>query len=150
MSLESWINEEGTSCWVHGSDKLGIFDFLHQKFIFVIPMLVISVLSEKSDSILGIIRISSWHVQVINEIDELARSLRSKHLTSLFLKVLLQHQLEGIGISVEVEIDDLLEIIWIFSTKIVQKTLNNLGLTGSWHTNQNTAVLDVNELVHQV
>jgi hypothetical protein len=149
VSLESWVDSERTSSWVHGSDKLRVLNFLHQEFVLIIPMLVVSVLSEESNSGLGIIRISCWHVQVIDEVDELACSLWSKHLTSFLLKVLFQHKLKGISISVEVEIDNLLKIDWVFGAKIVQKTLDNLGLTSSWHTNQDSAVLYVDELVHQ-
>jgi hypothetical protein len=112
-------------------------------------MLIVSMLSQESNGSLSIIWISCWHVQVINEVDEFACSFWSKHLTSLFLEVLFQHQLKSVCISVEVKIADLLDIDWVFSAEIVQQTLDNLGLSSSWHTNQNSAVLDVDELIHQ-
>ena len=69
MSLESWVDYERTSSWVNGGDKLSVLDILQTEFALVVPMLIISVLSQESNGVLGIIWISSWHVQVINEVN---------------------------------------------------------------------------------
>jgi hypothetical protein len=88
MSLKSWVYDKRTSGWVHGGNKLGVFDFFHGKFSLIIPMLIISMLSKKSNGVLSVIWISSWHVHVINEVDKFLLSFWSKDLTSLLFKVL--------------------------------------------------------------
>ena len=45
MSLETGVDDEGTGGWVHGSDQLGVFDVHEGQLVFVVPMLVVSVLS---------------------------------------------------------------------------------------------------------
>ena len=89
MSLQSWIDDERASGGVHGSNQLGILDILNGKLTLIIPMFIISVLTEKGNSVLGVIRISGWHVHIINEVNELTLANWSKSLTSLFLKHLL-------------------------------------------------------------
>jgi len=88
MSLKSWVYDERTSGWVHGGNKLGVFDFFQGEFSLIIPMLIISMLSKKSNGVLSVIWISSWHVHVINEVDKFLLSFWSKDLTSLLFKVL--------------------------------------------------------------
>lgn len=89
MSLQSRIDNERTSSWVHGSNELSVLDFFHCQFTLIVPMLVISMLSQKSNGVLGIIRISLRHVQVITEINQFICSFWCENLTRLFLKVLL-------------------------------------------------------------
>ena len=151
MSLETWIDEEGTSSWVHGSDQLGVLDILKGKLALIIPMLVVSVLSEKSNGTLGVIRITHGHVHVIDEVDELILTNWSECLTSFLFKQLLQVHLKQVSISIEVEVHNLLEIITIGTTgQLVQKTFDNLSLTTSCKTYEDWAVVDLDELFHQV
>ena len=151
MSLETWIDEEGTSSWVHGSDQLGVLDILKGKLALIIPMLIVSVLSEKSNGTLGVIRITHWHVHVIHEVDELVLTNWSECLTSFLFKQLLQVHLKQVSISIEVEVYNLLEIITIGTTgQLVQKTFDNLSLTTSCKTYKDWAVVDLDELFHQV
>ena len=150
MSLKSWVHNEGTSSWVHSSNKLGILDVLKCELGLIIPMLVISVLSEESNSVLGIIWISSWHVQVIHEVNKLSLSLWSIQSTGFLLQVLLQDHLKQVSISVEVEVDDLVLVKVRFGADVVKKTLDDLSLTATGLSHQDWRVVDVDKLVHQV
>ena len=150
MSLQSWVHDEGTSSWVHGGAKLGVLDILQGELALVVPMLVVSVLSQESDSVLGVVWIPSWHVQVINEIDELSSTLWSIQSTSLLLEVLLEDHLSQVGIRIEVEVDDLMLVSIRLGADIGQETLDDLGLTTSSLSNQDWGVVHTDELVHQV
>ena len=151
VSLETWVDEERTGSWVHGSNELGVLDVLKSKLTLVIPMLVVSVLSQKSDGTLSIIWISSWHVHIIDEVDELKFTNWSESLTGFLLQQLLQVHLKQVSISVEVEVNNLLEIVTVYTTsELVQKTLNDLSLTTSCKSDKNWAVVDLDELSHQV
>ena len=75
-------------------------------------MLVVSVLSEESNSILGIIWITSWHIHIINEIDQLEFTNWSKCLTCFLLKALLHNHLEQVSICVKVEVDNLADVLF--------------------------------------
>ena len=108
MSLKTWVDDECTSSGVHGSNELGILDVHKRQLVLVIPMLVVSVLSEKSNGGLSIIWIWARHVEIINEIEKLLGSSWCVKLTSFLLKLLLQDELEKIGICVEVHVDNLL------------------------------------------
>jgi len=150
VSLESWVDNERTSSWIHGSNQLGVLDVLKSKLTLVIPMLIVSVLSQQSNGVLGIIWISLWHVHVINEVDELVLSNWSEGLTSFLLELLLKIHLEEVGVSIEVEVDNLLEILVTLADKLVKETFDDLGLTASSESNKNWAVVDLDELSHQV
>ena len=90
MSLESWVDNEGTGCWVHSSDIQSVVDVFEGKLLSVVPMVVVFVLPDKSDGSLSVVWIKSWHVQIINEIDELVLSNWSIASTSLSLELLLK------------------------------------------------------------
>jgi len=151
MSLETWVNEERTGSWVHGSDQLSVLDILKGKLALIIPMLVVSVLSEKSNGTLGVIRITHWHIHIIHEVDELVLTNWSECLTSFLFKQLLQVHLKQVSISIEVEVDNLLEIVTVKTIgELVQKTFDNLSLSTSCLTNKNWAMVDLDELSHQV
>lgn len=94
MSLESWVDGEGTGLRVHGSNGLSTSDLHSNNLLLVIPMLVILVLSEQSDSRLGIEGIGTRHVEIIQEVDELVLAGRSISGTSFLLDLLLEHHLE--------------------------------------------------------
>jgi hypothetical protein len=81
----------------------------------IIPMLVISVLSEQGDGSLGVVGIQLRHVQVINIKDHSQFSFGSKLLSSLLNEGGFEHILEIGGVSVEIEIDLQVGIeIWHF------------------------------------
>jgi hypothetical protein len=107
------------------------------------------MLSQKSNSTLSIIWITSGHVHVINEVDQLVFTNWGKSSTGFLLKLLFQNHLKEIGISVEVEVDNLLDIFIRFSNHIIKKTFNDLSLTATSKTNQDWTVVDFNELFHQ-
>jgi hypothetical protein len=74
-------------------------------------MLVILVLSQKSDSRLGIELIGARHVEIIKEVDELELARWAVSNTSLLLDVLHEDHLEEVSISVVVEVDTLLDVV---------------------------------------
>ena len=90
MTLESWVDNEGSSCWVHSSDIQSVVDIFECKLLSVVPMVVVLVLSHESNGGLSVVRIKSWHVQIINEIDELVLSNWSISSTCLSLELLLK------------------------------------------------------------
>jgi len=94
VTLETRVHKEGTSSWVHGTNIEGVLDILKGKLVTVIPMLIILVLSDKSNSSLSVVSIKGRHVKIINEIDELILADRSVSLTCLLLKLLLENSLE--------------------------------------------------------
>lgn len=150
MPLESCVHDERTSSWVHSCNQLSVFDIFKSKLTLVIPMLVVSMLSQESNGILRVIRISCWHVHVINKVEKLEFTNWGEGLTSFLLKLLLKIHLEEIGVSVEIEIDDLLQVFISLSDEFVEKTLDDLGLTTSCKSNQDWAMVDLNELSHQI
>ena len=74
MALESWVDNEGSSCWVHSSDIQGVVDIFEGELLSVVPMIVVLVLSHEGNSGLSVVWIKSRHVQIINEVDELVLS----------------------------------------------------------------------------
>jgi hypothetical protein len=59
---------------------------------------------------------------------------------------LFQVELKQVGISVEIEVDNLLHVIVSGGDEIVEQTLNNLSLTTSSSSDQDWAVIDLDEL----
>jgi hypothetical protein len=88
-TLESGVDDEGSSSGVHSSDVLGVKDFLHVKLLFIVPTGVIKGLTDQRNGSLGFIRIQLGHVQIIHEVDELTLG-RSNTSSSLLLKLGLQ------------------------------------------------------------
>ena len=90
MALESWVDNEGSSCWVHSSDIQCVVDIFEGKLLSIVPMVVVFVLPNESNGGLSVVRIKSRHVQIINEVDELVLSNWSVASTCLSLKLLLK------------------------------------------------------------
>ena len=100
-------------------------------------MIVVLVLSNKSDGGLSVVRIKSRHVQIINEIDELVLSNRSIASTCLSFELLLKLVLQESRVSVVVEVDNLLkELLFCWVAKVIEETLCDLSLTTSSVSNQ--------------
>ena len=94
MALETRINHERTSCWVHGSNVHCALDFLNSELSPVIPMCIVLVLTYESNGALSIVYVESGHIEVINEVDQLVLADRSIDFTSSALKLLLENGLE--------------------------------------------------------
>jgi hypothetical protein len=120
MSLKTRVDNERTSSWVHCANKLSVEDLKKLKLSLIIPMLIISVLTEKSNSTLSIKLISCRHVQVINEVNKSVFTNWTISSTGLLLKIGVEYKLEKVGISVEVHVDDLLHVIISLRDKLVQ------------------------------
>ena len=111
MSLKTRVDVESTSSWIHCGNELGVLDVHKRQLVLIIPMLIVSVLSEESNSCLGVIRIWTRHVQIVHEVDQFFGSLRSKQSTGFLFQLLLKNQLEKIGSRVEVEVNNLLDVV---------------------------------------
>jgi len=111
-------------------------------------MLIISVLSEKCNGILCVIRITSWHVHIINKVKHLEFTNWGECLTSFLLKALLKDHLKQVCISVEVEVDYLVNKLFTSSGQLSQKTFDDLCFTAASHTYKLWAVIDLDELLH--
>jgi hypothetical protein len=130
MSLKTWVDEECTSSWIHRCNKLGVVDILQSQLVLIIPMLVVSVLSQQCNGSLGIVWIWTWHVQIINEVDQLLGGRWCIQFTCFLLKLLLKNQLKQVGCGVEVEIDNLLDINTVRGiAKLIEHTFDDLSLT---------------------
>lgn len=86
MSLISRINKEWSSSWVHTGQMLAINNFLDGQFSNIIPMLIISMLSQKSDWGLSVVRVQLRHIEIIDVIDHFYFSSRAVLLTSQFFQ----------------------------------------------------------------
>ena len=94
MALQTWVYNEGTSCRIHSSDIHRALDFLDRKLLSIVPVSVVFVLTDESNGTLCIILIESWHVQIINEVDQLILSNWSVNFTSATLELLFKDGLE--------------------------------------------------------
>jgi hypothetical protein len=93
-------------------------------------MLVIFLLSQKSNSSLCLVWIFFWHVNVINEIDELGFARWLVSSTSFLDQVFLEDLSEEIGISVVVHVNNLLQVVFfLVANKFLKQTFDDLGLT---------------------
>jgi len=82
MPLEPWIDLETTSRGVHASNHLSVLDIFQNQLLPVIPMLVVLVLSEESNSCLCVVRVKLRHVHVIDEVNQLVLANGGKCFTS--------------------------------------------------------------------
>src|SRR3569833_3184685 len=86
MSLKTRVDLERTSCGIHTGQVLCVLDVFQCEFTSVVPMFVIFVLSQQCNSILCVIWIKFWHVEIINEVNELVFAHRCISSTSFLLK----------------------------------------------------------------
>lgn len=137
MSLISGVDIEGTSRGVHGSDRHGADDFDDGELANIIPMSIISMLSQEGNSSLGVVGIEHGHIEIVNEIDQFCLSSRTLLTATLLFEGLLEHTLEVTTFSIIIEVDDLVEEhIGLSLIDFLQETLQELSLTGSGHTDQ--------------
>lgn len=140
MTLETRVDNERTSSRVHGSNVHRALNFLDGQLRSVIPMLVILVLTNQSNGALSIVLIKGGHVEIINEVEELELADRSEDLTSSLFELLLEDLLKKHGIGIEVEVDGLLQVLLLIlissCAKLVEETLNDLGLTATSLSNE--------------
>lgn len=94
-------------------------------------MLIVLVLTNESDSALSIVLVKSRHVEIIDKVDELVLANWSVNLTSSTLKLLFKNSLKQHGVSVIVEVDDLLEVVLSLGRQIIEETLSDLSLTAT-------------------
>ena len=94
VALQTWIDDEGTSSGIHRCDVHSALDLLNCELCTIVPMLVVFVLANEGDSTLGVIRIKSGHVKIINEVNELILANRPIDLSSSTLELLLQDVLK--------------------------------------------------------
>ena len=105
MSHIPWIDKEGTCRRVHSCQSLGVDDILQSKLTHVVPVFVVCMLSQQTNCRLGIIDIQLWHVEIVNEIDQLDLTRRPKLFASFLFKGLFELDLQIASISVVIEVD---------------------------------------------
>ena len=91
VSLQSGVNGEATSSWIHTGHILDIANFLECHFLSVIPVGVVKMLSQQSVWLYSAIGIHLRHVHVINEVDQLFSARRTILLPSLLFQRLFHH-----------------------------------------------------------
>ena len=94
VALKTRVNDERTSRGIHRCDVHSALDLLNCELCTIVPMLVVFVLANEGDSTLGVIRIKSGHVKIINEVNELILANRPIDLASSTLELLLQDVLK--------------------------------------------------------
>ena len=94
MALQTWVDNEGTSRRIHRSYVHRALDLLDSELLSVVPVSIVLVLADESDCTLRIILIESWHVQVIDEVDQLVLAYWSIDFTSTTLELLFEDGLE--------------------------------------------------------
>jgi hypothetical protein len=150
MSLISRVHEEGSSRGVHRSEMLAFNDFFDGKLGDVVPMLVICVLSQKSDGSLGVVGIQLGHVEVINVVNHVQFGEGSELSTGLLFEGGFKHILEIAGVGVVIEINNGVSVIFrVFGNKTLQDTVSELGFTGSGVSNQKASVLHKDQIVNE-
>ena len=80
---------------------------------------------------MSVIGVSGRHVHVVDEPDQLKLAHWGEGFSSLLLEHLLQVHLEQVGVGVEVEVDNLLEVFIAISAHLCQQTLDDLGFATS-------------------
>jgi hypothetical protein len=91
MSLISGIDEERSCSGVHAGQMLAIHNFLNRQFSNVVPVLVISVLSQEGDRSLSVIRVQLGHIQIIDVIYHFYFTSGAVLLTCQFFQWGFQH-----------------------------------------------------------
>lgn len=94
VALKTRVNDERTSSGIHRCDVHSALDLLNCELCTIVPMLVVFVLANEGNSTLGVIRIKSGHVKIINEVNELILANRPIDLSSSTLELLLQDVLK--------------------------------------------------------
>ena len=113
-------------------------------------MIIVLVLSDKRNCSLGVVLVESWHIQVIDKVNHLILANWSITSTGLPFKLLFELVLEERGIGVEVEVNNLLEILFLcWIAELVEKTLSDLSLSATSLANQHWRVVHFNEFLHQ-
>jgi hypothetical protein len=134
-TLETGVHEEGTGGGVHSADVHSVLNILKGELVAIKPMLVVLVLTKEGNGRLSVVLVEHGHVEIINELEQLVLAEGGIGATSLLLKLGLELLLEESRVGVEVEVDNLLEIFISSRGHIVEKTLNNLGLTATGISN---------------
>lgn len=111
VSLKTRVHHERSSSGVHGSHIQGRLDVFKGEFGAIVPMLVIFVLAHESNSRLRFIFVQHWHVQIVNEIDELILANGSISASCSLLELLLENVLEQSRVSEVVKVNNLLKIL---------------------------------------
>ena len=65
MSLQSWIDCEASSSWIHAGNVLGVVDVLQSQFVPTVPVTVINMLPDDGVRSCCPININFRHVHVI-------------------------------------------------------------------------------------
>jgi hypothetical protein len=100
------------------------------------------MLSQKCNGSLSVIWVELWHVEIINEVNELCLSRWSEGGTSSLDEDLFHDGLEEISVSVIVEVDDLVLVSFGVQGEGLQESLSDLSLSTSSVTDEEWRMID--------
>ena len=151
MSLISGIHEKGSCSGIHACKMLTIDNLFDGQFAYVIPMLVIGVLSQKCNWSLGIIWIQLRHIKIVNKVYHSNFASRSVLFTSQLFEGCFQHILKICGVRVEVKVYFCKGVIlWEFTGNLSDYVVCQLGFTRAGRADDQTGVLHCNESVNEL
>lgn len=116
-------------------------------------MVVVLVLTDKSNSCLRLVLVRTGHVQVINKVDKSRLALRTERFTTTLLELAFKRSLKHLRIRIEVEVNGLLKIVStleFFRSDLVEETLCDLSLAATCCTNKHWRVLHCKESLHKI
>lgn len=119
VTLKARVDMERTGGGVHASSVQSVLDVLQGKLGAIIPVLVVLVLSQERDGSLGVVGIEGRHVQIIDKVDQLVLADWGISATGLLLELLLEHILQKHGVSVEVKVHNLHDVLVCGGSELV-------------------------------
>jgi len=143
VSLETWVDCEWTSSWIHARHVLAIVDFLQRQLSSIVPMRVIQMLTDKCMRLDGEVSIDLRHVHIIDKVDESLWAWWAIVAASLLFQWrfqnTLQHHWRGVKVEGNIADDKVVRV------ERVQFWLDKYGFTRSRITNEH----DRSSLLHQ-
>ena len=145
--LQTGVDGERTRRGVHARHILRVVDHLRRELLAVEPVPPAEMLADLRDRHRGVVRIELWHVQIIDEVDELVLTWRSivdaSLLLQLRLKDLLERQHIGEVVEVDVQAHDPLGLRR-------ELTLHECGLTSTGGTDEHDGRAESKHHVEEV
>lgn len=149
VTHETRVDLEDTRSRVHSRDLHCVRDRLQFHFFAVLPVALVDALADERDRRLCVIRVGSWHVQVVNEVEQNCVTA-SQWLEGLSL--LLEHtfelQLQTDAVCVKVEINGFVAVL-VFR-QFLEDAVDELRFTRACRTDDQSGLFDGNEFLHEV
>mmetsp|Transcript_31209 Transcript_31209/g.79124 ORF Transcript_31209/g.79124 Transcript_31209/m.79124 type:complete len:1071 (+) Transcript_31209:5803-9015(+) len=104
MALETRVDDKGAAGGVHGAHKLHVLDDAKLQLGHVVPVLVVHVLPEQRDGVLGLVGVELRHVEVVDKVDQAEVAGGAKVAPRLLLEGRLEDGAEARAVRVVVEV----------------------------------------------